>query len=102
VFMVSAPCGGLFQQPVRAALSDEGSAKLRDHLIADLNRLPSSDAAADLVHKNFAVKNTLSPPDADSVEASFRERLLTFGVGSAVDEGQSGPANDSDVEASDG
>ena len=36
------------------------------------------DEAADWVHKNLAAKNTLIAADADSVEASFRERLATI------------------------
>ena len=65
-------------RPAKAGLSAQESATLRDQLIADLNRLQSSDEAADWVHKNLAVKNTLTAADADSVEASFRERLSTI------------------------
>ena len=53
---------------------------LRDQLIVDLDRLQSSDGAADWVHKNLVVKNTLTAADADSVEASFREKVLTLEV----------------------
>ena len=84
-------------RPVRAVLSAEESATLRDQLIADLNRLQSSDEAADWVHKNFAVKNTLMAADADSVEASFRERVLTLEAGPAVAEGQIDSAKDDGV-----
>jgi hypothetical protein len=73
---------------VRAALSAEESATLRDKLIADLDRLQSSDEAADWVHQNLAAKNTLTEADADSVEVSFRERVLTLEAGPAVAEGQ--------------
>jgi hypothetical protein len=45
-------------RPVRAAPSAEVSATLRDRLITELNRLQSSDEAADWVHKNLPVKNT--------------------------------------------
>ena len=89
-------------RPVRAALSAEESATLRDQLIADLNRLQSSDEAADWVHKNLAVKNTLTAADADSVEASFREKVLTLEAGPAVAEGQIDPAKDDDVEPAGG
>jgi ERF superfamily protein len=82
----------------RAALSAEESATLRDQLIVDLDRLQSSDGAADWVHKNLAVKNTLTAADADSVEASFREKVLTLEVGLAVAEGQIDHAKDDDVE----
>ena len=83
--------------PAIAVLSDEESARQRDQLIADLNRLQSSDAAADWVHKNLTVKNALSRPDAESVEASFRIRVLTLEPGSAATEGQIAPTKDNDV-----
>jgi hypothetical protein len=38
-------------RPVRALLSADESATLREHLIGDLNRLQSSEDAADWVHK---------------------------------------------------
>jgi len=85
-------------RPVRAVLSAEESATLRDQLIADLDRLQSPDEAADWVHKNLAVKNSLTAADADSVEASFRERVSTLEVGLPVAEGQIDPAKDDRVE----
>jgi hypothetical protein len=84
--------------PVSAVLSTEESAALRDQLIADLNRLQSSDEAADWVHKNLAVKNTLTVAAAESVEASFRERVLTLEASLVVAEGQMDPAKDDGVE----
>jgi ERF superfamily len=84
-------------RPVRAALSAEESATLRDQLITDLNRLQSSDEAADWVHTNLAVKNTLTATDADSVEASFRDMVLTLEAEPAVNEGQIDPAKDDGV-----
>jgi hypothetical protein len=84
-------------RPVRAALSVEESATLRDQLSADVEGLQSSDEAADWVHKNLAVKNTLKAADADCVEASFRDRVLTLEAGPAVAEGQRDHAKD-DVE----
>jgi hypothetical protein len=85
-------------RPVRALLSADESATLREQLIGDLNRLQSSEDAADWVHRNLAVKNTLMAADADSVEASFRERVLTLEAGPAVAEGQRDHAKDDDVE----
>ena len=64
-------------------MSAQESATLRDQLIADLNRLQSSDEAADWVHNNLAVKNTLTAADADLVEARFREKLATINSTSA-------------------
>ena len=69
--------------PGQAGLSAQELATLRDKLITDLNRLQSSDEAADWVHKNLGVKNTLTAADADSVEASFREKLPTIDSTSA-------------------
>ncbi len=68
----------------RAALSDEELARLRDQLIADLSRFHSSDAAADWVHKNLAVKNTLTDADAELVEAGFREKLAKIELDSTA------------------
>ena len=82
----------------KADLSAQESAILRDRLIADLNRLQSSDEAADWVHKNLAAKNTLMAADADCVEASFRERLSTSEPAPAVAEGQLEFAKDDGVE----
>jgi len=64
--------------PARVMLDAEESATQRDRLIADLAGLQSLDGAADWVHKNLPVKNTLSAIDAESVEASFRERLAAI------------------------
>jgi hypothetical protein len=65
-------------RPERVTLNTADSAELRDRLIADLDRLPSSDQAADWVHKNLSAKNTLTIADADSVEARFRDKLATI------------------------
>jgi hypothetical protein len=62
----------------RAALSSEDSAALRDRLIADIDDVQSTDAAAEWVHKNFERKNTLSDRDAELVEACFRVKLATL------------------------
>ena len=85
-------------RPAKADLSAQESAILRDQLIADLNRLRSSDEAADWVHKNLAAKNKLMAADADCVEASFRERLSTFEPAPAVAEGEVEFAKDDGVE----
>jgi hypothetical protein len=86
----------------RAALGPEESVGLRDQLVAELDRLQSSDEAADWVYNNLAVKNALTAADANSVEASFRERILTFEGGSEADEGQIDPAKDAGVAPSGG
>ena len=63
----------LVQSRSRLLLGPEQSAALREQLIADLGQLQSADEAADWVHENLAVKNTLIAADADRVEAGFRE-----------------------------
>jgi ERF superfamily len=82
---------------VSTALSAEESGALREQLITELNRLPSSDKAADWVHKNLAVKNTLIDADAELVEAGFREKLAKIELDSTAsrEEPQSAPAEDS-------
>jgi hypothetical protein len=81
-------------RPVRAAFGAKESAALRDQLISDLSRLQSSDQAADWVHENLAVKNTLTQADADNVETSFRERVSTLEASLADSEGPRDPAKD--------
>ena len=73
-------------RPARVMLDAEESSAQRDRLIADLARLQSSDEAADWVHKNLPVKNTLAAVDAEFVEASFRERLAAIEVPAAASE----------------
>ena len=67
-------------RPAQAVLEAEESATQRERLIADIARLQSADEAADWVHENLPVKNTLTAIDAEFVEASFRERLVAFGA----------------------
>ena len=65
-------------RPVRTMLGPEQSAALREQLLADIGQLQSADEAADWVHRNLSLKNTLTDADADLVEAGFRERLATI------------------------
>ena len=62
-------------RPPRIVLARDQSEALRDRLVAQLSDLKSADEAANWVHKNLPVKNTLIAADADLVEAGFRERL---------------------------
>src|ERR1700734_959405 len=62
----------------RIVLATDQSEALRDRLVAEFSDLKSADEAADWVHKNLPAKNTLVPADAETVEASFRERLETI------------------------
>jgi hypothetical protein len=68
---------------------------LRDRLVAELSDLKSADEAADWVHKNLAAKNTLTRVDAETVEASFQERLAAIEGGKV----SATVANDSDTAA---
>jgi hypothetical protein len=61
--------------PARTLLHAELSASAREQLSADIARLQAEDEAADWVHRNLPVKNTLLAADADIVEADFRRRL---------------------------
>ena len=76
-------------RPPRIMLVTDQSRSLRDRLIAELSDLQSADEAADWVHKNLPAKNTLTSADAETVEASFRERLVTFEGGGASATGTS-------------
>ena len=67
-------------------LDAEESAAQRERLITDIARLQSSDEAADWVHKNLLVKNTLTAVDAESVEVSFREQLAAIEVAALASE----------------
>ena len=75
-------------RPPRIVLAMDQSQALRDRLVAELSNLRSADEAADWVHKNLSLKNTLTAADADLVEAGFRERLATIESASTTGEQQ--------------
>src|SRR5208337_3092441 len=75
-------------RPARTMLGPEQSAAVREQLLADIGQLQSPDEAADWVHKNLPAKNTLTPADADLVEARFREKLATVESASTTGEEQ--------------
>jgi ERF superfamily len=72
---------GKVVRPSRIVLATNQSKALRDRLVAELSDLKSADEAADWVHKNLPAKNTLTSADAETVEANFRERLVTLDGG---------------------
>ena len=76
-------------RPVRIMLGPERSAAVREQLLAAIGQLQSPDEAADWVHKNLSLKNTLTAADADLLEAGFRERLTTIEAASTAGEEQS-------------
>jgi hypothetical protein len=69
-------------------LDAEQSAALREQLIADVGRLQSADDAAEWVHRNLPLKNTLLAADADLLEENFRDRLTAIESVSAMLERQ--------------
>jgi ERF superfamily len=71
-------------RPPRIVLATDQSKALRDRLVAELSDLKSADEAADWVHKNLPARNILAPADAETVEASFRERLATIEGGQST------------------
>ena len=81
-------------RPPKIVLDIDQSEALRDRLVVELGDLKSSDEAADWVHKNLTAKNTLTPADAEAVEANFRQRLAT------IDGGQIGAATGQAVDNS--
>jgi hypothetical protein len=79
-------------RPPRIVLATGHSEALRDRLVAELSDVKSADEPADWVHKNLLAKNTLTSADAETVEASFRERLVTIEGGqSAIASEQNDP-----------
>jgi hypothetical protein len=79
-------------RPARPILGPDQSVALREQMLADIGRLQATDEAADWVHRNLAVKNTLTAADADLVEAGFREKLATIEAASTSEEElRSGP-----------
>ena len=74
--------------PARVMLDAEQSAALREQLIADVGRLQSADDAAEWVHRNLPLKNTLLAADADLLEENFRDRLAAIQSVSAMLEQQ--------------
>ena len=76
-------------RPAPTILGPEQSAAVRGQLVADIGQLQSPDEAADWVHKNLPLKNTLTAADADLVEARFRDRLAAVESASTAGDEQS-------------
>jgi hypothetical protein len=64
--------------PTKVVLGSEGSAELRGRLVAELNKLTSSDEAALWAHRTLSVKNKLDDADARRLEEAFQAELLGF------------------------
>jgi hypothetical protein len=59
------------------------SAKLREHLLAEIKELGSGEDAAKWAHQNLAERNRLRPSDAAQVEALFAARLAAIATSPA-------------------
>src|SRR6266404_6071136 len=56
-------------------LNTEGSAAMRDRLVAEIAGLGSVDVAVEWARGSIAAKNTLTAEDAGAVETVFRDRM---------------------------
>lgn len=73
-----AQCKPKFARPAKPELDPDGSAELRDRLVAELDGLKSADDTADWVYRRLPDKNTLTTADGGLVEAAFQVKLSTF------------------------
>ena len=64
---------------LKPVLDPGGSAALRDKLLAEVDRLSSTDAAAAWAHQIMAAKNSLAAADARRVEEAFAAKIATLG-----------------------
>jgi len=62
-------------------LDEEASAEAGDRLIAELDKLDSSDDAATWAHRSLGEKNRLNAADALRVEEMFQRKLKSFEAG---------------------
>ena len=60
-------------------LDAEQSAKLRNTLISEIERIDLADDAAVWAHRNLTAKNNLTVANAIAVESAFEARLFAFG-----------------------
>jgi hypothetical protein len=64
-------------------LGPEPSAALRDQLATELERLNSTEEAANWAHRVLGAKNSLTAADAACIEQAFRAKLATFATDGA-------------------
>src|SRR5258705_7696973 len=62
-------------RPPVPILDAEGSAAMRDRLVAEIAGLGSVDVAVEWARRSIAAKNMLTAEDAGAVEAAFRHRM---------------------------
>jgi hypothetical protein len=70
----SLPSGSI-QRKAKPVLAAEGSATLRDHLIAEIAELKDGDELAFWAHRRLPAKNTLTTEDALAVEIAYEQLL---------------------------
>ncbi|MGD0533748.1 MAG: ERF family protein [Methyloceanibacter sp.] len=63
---------------IKPVLDPDGSAALRDQLLAEVDRLDSADDAASWAHRIMAAKNSLLEVDARRVEDAFAAKMATL------------------------
>jgi len=66
---------------IRAVLSPDESATLRERLVAEVSAINSADDAAAWAHRILSIKNSLTAEDAQIVEAQFKARLSMISDG---------------------
>jgi hypothetical protein len=79
-------------KPAKPILGPEGSAELRDRLLAELSGLASGDEAAIWAHRSLGEKNKLTALDAQCVEESFQARIAVVVGTKDVPEGGQAPS----------
>ena len=67
--------------PIKPVLDPDGSAALRNQLLADVDRLRSADDAAAWAHRIMAAKNSLATADARRVEDAFAAKMAALRSG---------------------
>jgi hypothetical protein len=73
--------GKAYESTIKPVLDPEGSAALREQLLAEADSLSSSDAAATWAHRIMAAKNNLVAADARGVEDAFAAKIAVLGSG---------------------
>src|SRR6266481_16289 len=68
-------------RPPMPILDAEGSAAMRDRLVAEIAGLGSVDVSVEWARGSIAAKNTLTAEDASAVETAFRDRMLALQSG---------------------
>jgi hypothetical protein len=67
------------ERPGPPPLSPEASDNLRRQLVNELEQLGNSEALVGWAHRALPLKNQLSTPDAQALEAAFAAKLSQFG-----------------------